>query len=1096
MKKKIQTTRKRLLSVLLAVAMVLTALPLTALPAVAATNEDFEYEILSDDTVAITKYIGSSSDVIIPNSLNGYTVTEITFPGFNNNTSVKSITFPDSVKSISNCFAECTNLECIYVNSNNEKYYSIDGVLFERGRIYIDAYENRIPAVALHTYPTAKKDSSYTVPSGTEMITFQAFTESLYLTSVTIPSSVTIIEDGAFMQAKKLNAINVQSDNEKFYSENGVLFDRTYAINDNLYNEPFSVLSLLAYPSAKATTSYSIPSNVKAIGAYAFSHAMNLTNISSIGALRYIAPAAFICCENLQFFPFPSSLETIGSSAFFGCSSLKDIYLPGNLRFVGDGFETTAYACDDTNWENDALYIGQYLIKVNSDSSGQFTVKDGTVGIASFAFSNCDSVTSVVLPNGLLAVNEFAFFFCSNLQEVVLPSTLKYIDRCAFDSCASLQEIKLPSDLEYLGASAFCSCQALCNVDFSELLESQHLTTIRSYTFGDCAKLKAVSIPKSVTIIEEDAFSGCTSLTDITVVSDNTTYTSVDGVLFSKDLKQLVLYPNGKTDVNYAIPNGVTDIAPYAFENCTSLTSITIPYSVINISDCAFFSSRLTTIYGYTNSYAEAYARENGYSFVPITPDGALRLDLPTSGIIGQQVQIPIVLEDVALGALNFTLQYDQTKLEFVSCTQNAFKPYSVNSNVPGQIKYGGVTVTSVQPGQVMVLTFNVIADEECSTAVSLNVTAACADDIDCTALDLIGGTWNLPLEKELTDISIYTAPTKTSYYIGDSLNTSGLQVQLTYSDNSTQVISTGFAISTFDSSTAGTKTITVTYGGKTASFTATVKTPTLTVSKSSTEMLVGDTETLTVSTDPSNQTVRWSSTNTNVVTVSNGKLTAVGAGTATVTAKFVYNGQTYSKNCEVTVQEPVPDGALYIETPRGFVGKQVQIPVYLEGADVGTLTFTVQYDTQKLQYISCSDMVFGMCSENNSTPGTAVFACIDNGVISAGKVCVLTFEVIADTDAQTDIALSVSEACNDDNLPLYVTGGSWSMEIVKAIPGDLNDDGKITAVDARYVLQAASGARPLDEIQKAVADINGDGKITAVDARWILQVASGARTL
>ena len=61
---------------------------------------------------------------------------------------------------------------------------------------------------------------------------------------------------------------------------------------------------------------------------------------------------------------------------------------------------------------------------------------------------------------------------------------------------------------------------------------------------------------------------------------------------------------------------------------------------------------------------------------------------------------------------------------------------------------------------------------------------------------------------------------------------------------------------------------------------------------------------------------------------------------------------------------------------------------------------------------------------------------------------------------------------------------------------GDVSGDGKINAVDARWVLQAASGARTLTEAQSAAADVNGDGKINAVDARWILQIASGARVL
>ncbi|MGN0519674.1 MAG: leucine-rich repeat protein [Candidatus Fimenecus sp.] len=61
---------------------------------------------------------------------------------------------------------------------------------------------------------------------------------------------------------------------------------------------------------------------------------------------------------------------------------------------------------------------------------------------------------------------------------------------------------------------------------------------------------------------------------------------------------------------------------------------------------------------------------------------------------------------------------------------------------------------------------------------------------------------------------------------------------------------------------------------------------------------------------------------------------------------------------------------------------------------------------------------------------------------------------------------------------------------------GDVNRDGNLNAVDARYVLQAASGARELTDADKRIADINGDGKVNAVDARWILQIASGSRTI
>ena len=575
----------------------------------------------------------------------------------------------------------------------------------------------------------------------------------------------------------------------------------------------------------------------------------------------------------------------------------------------------------------------------------------------------------------------------------------------------------------------------------------------------------------------------------------------------------------------------------------------------------------------------QTYSKNCEVTVQESVPDGALRLDLPISGIIGQQVQIPIVLEDVALGGLDFTLQYDQTKLEYVSCTQNAFPYYAVNGDVPGQIIYSGSTSRSVPPGQVMLLTFNVIANEKCSTAVSLNVTDACADDVDSTDLNVIGGTWNLPLKKVLTAISIYTAPTKTQYYIGDSVNTSGLQLKLTYSDGSTEIISSGFTTSGFTSASAGAKTVIVSYGGKSTTFTVTVNTPTVSLSSTGKSMTVGDTATLTATTTPGGQTVTWTSSNTSVATVSGGTVTAKAAGTATITAKFTYNGIAYSKTCTitvvpapvtlssisvyrlptktqyyigdslntsglqlkltysdgsteiissgfttsgftsasagtktvtvsyggksttftVTVSVPVDAGTLYAQPSTACVGQQVNIPIYVDNATLGTLTFTVQFDSTKLKYISYSEESFEMVSVGTQGNSQITVACINNSKITGnGIVIVLTFEVLATENCNTDLTVSVIEATAPDvnDTPVALTGGTWSLQIIKGIPGDVNGDGKITAVDARWVLQAASGARTFDATQTAAADVNADGKINAVDARWILQVASGARVL
>jgi hypothetical protein len=164
------------------------------------------------------------------------------------------------------------------------------------------------------------------------------------------------------------------------------------------------------------------------------------------------------------------------------------------------------------------------------------------------------------------------------------------IDDSAFCVCTGLKSITIPEGVTRIGQRAFYGC-----TDLVDITIPQGVTSIGQYAFYCCTSLTSINIPQEVTSIEGGAFGGCSKLTSITADINNSIYTSIDGVLFNKDVTTLIACPGGLT--NIAFPQGVTSIGAHAFFHSAGLTSINIPQQVTSIGDYAFGGcSNLTSI--------------------------------------------------------------------------------------------------------------------------------------------------------------------------------------------------------------------------------------------------------------------------------------------------------------------------------------------------------------------------------------------------------------------------------------------------------------------------------------------------------------------
>ena len=323
---------------------------------------------------------------------------------------------------------------------------------------------------------------------------------------------------------------------------------------------------------------------------------------------------------------------------------------------TGDTWESDGYRCEEL--EDGTLsiyYIGdggydypEEEIIIPSEINGK-TVTE----IAEYGFGLMPNLKSVTIPDTIRKIGDYAFQICP-LTSIDIPASVTEIGDFAFDRCTSLVSVNMSHGLEKIGQQAFGSCYSLTAIDIPD-----SVTEIGLLAFFNCWSLTgSVEISNNVMKIGNGAFGLCSSLGAVNVDEKNLYYTSIDGVLFDKDITTLLCYPGRKEDEEYTVPDSVARIV-WAAVDCSSLKALTIPANVIEIEFGAILSSRDgLIIYGYVGSAAEEYAKGvRTINFVAILvslknneiqAEGALPYDTILSVEKGEETETSIAY-DIAL---------------------------------------------------------------------------------------------------------------------------------------------------------------------------------------------------------------------------------------------------------------------------------------------------------------------------------------------------------------------------------------------------------------------------------------------------------------
>ena len=321
------------------------------------------------------------------------------------------------------------------------------------------------------------------------------------------------------------------------------------------YNTENDVIGTNMFYECKNLTSITLPSSAKTMKMYAFSGCDGLTELAV--PCQVVEDMAIRSCKSLETIVLGEKVEDFDGGNLTGCPVLSTISVS----------------------ENNTKYVSVDGILYSKDRK---TLVKYPMGKENMSFA---------IPNNVATIGKNAFSY-SSIENVVVPESMTTIGVSAFSNSTKLARISLPNSVNEIGYMAFWGCRSLTSITMPA-----ELTEIESMVFYNCANLREFTIGKNIIEIAPDAFDNCTTLQKYDVDETNSKYIAVNGVLYSKDMANLVRCPLAYYAEEFRVPDGIVVVESGAFKGCKNIGKVILPESLLEIGSSAFTNCQMTSIY-------------------------------------------------------------------------------------------------------------------------------------------------------------------------------------------------------------------------------------------------------------------------------------------------------------------------------------------------------------------------------------------------------------------------------------------------------------------------------------------------------------------